>query len=139
MNYSKIFVIALSLFFSTQAFSDSGSESTSCSGHIKLCDDGTNNCSKRYYYIYSYQYIYEYNGEIKSESHSMSISGFLDGKYTLVGLSDKWVIYKNDKYRLALPWVNDAGIYAFSKSQIDGPGSNVMGSNSQSNWKLLCK
>lgn len=125
-------LLAVNISIGNRAFAESGSESTSCSGQIKLCEDGLDTCSSRSFYIYSYQYVYIYDGKIQSENHNLNITGFLDDNYRLIGLSEKWVIYEGKYFKLAIPWKDGAGIYARSNKELSGPGT-INGT-----WKKLC-
>ncbi len=127
----KYIVHLLCLLLSFSYASTSGSASLSCSGTVQLCS----HCSSEYFYIYSYQYAYVYGGEVKSESHSSSMSGFLgdSSKYTaLPRASDRHIMYTNGKETIAVPYQDsNDGIW------IDGEGLSAPG-EAPATWIKLC-
>ena len=128
-----IALLGISLTGAERSLAESGIATTSCSRRAKLCEDGSDRCHDRYFYIYSSQYALFINDKFESENHTLNTSGFIDDTYQFVGPSDKWIIYQGKKFRLALPWKNGAGIYVRSIKEIDGP------SVTEKTWKKLCK
>lgn len=126
--------LALSIFWfiPVQATADSGSASLSCSGNVKLCES----CFSNYYYIYAYQYAYVYNGEVTSESHSFSMSGFLgnSGSYKMLPRSaGRHVLYTDGTHTLAIPFLSsDDGIW------IMGEGKPADAGQPPQTWIKLC-
>lgn len=107
------------------------SSSLSCSGHVKLCST----CASNYYYIYAYQYAYVTRGEVRSESHSFNMSGFLgdSNSYKIqVSASNRHVFYSNGQYLLAIPYQNSADGIWINASLDSGPGE------APATWIKLC-
>ncbi|MCX5786558.1 MAG: hypothetical protein NTX59_12820 [Elusimicrobia bacterium] len=117
-----------------QPSSGSGSMSKSCSGNLQVCSGG--GCSSEYFYIYAYQYAYVYNGAVQSESHSFSLSGALSqsGEPQLTGLMGNWIIYRGEKFTLAIPWESQYPIYAQQNGAYGGFSAPMA-----PGWQMLCQ
>jgi hypothetical protein len=113
-------VTILILALNATALADSGSESGSCSGTFKFCENG--HCTNEYVYIYAYQYAYIYNDFIQSENHTLNFSGALGNSSSYVlqkYVPGSHVIYRGPRFNVAIPWKSGAGIYI--STGIPGP------------------
>lgn len=118
-----LFVLLVGLA-SANAQSISGLASGSCSNNLS---------GFGYFYAYTYQYASIYNGNVNSESHSFSFAGFLNGMESarFQGVNGRHLIYSNDRYELAVPFISGAGLYMRSFQIPDGP-------DGQGGWIKLC-
>lgn len=132
----KIITIVFLLVFSgafanSDAITDVGSMSISCSGNVEICNR-SQICSEQYFYLYAYQYAYISQGILQDENHNFHMSGFLGNPKDYVvqkKVSGKHLIYSNSEFSLAIPWKSSSdGVY-FSQG-LGGPGDI--------SWTLLC-
>ena len=133
----KKLILFFALFFSfaaailpAGAFAESGSASLSCSGNVKLCET----CFSEYFYIYTYQYAYVSSGQVSSESHSFSMSGFLgdSNAYRMnTRAGGRHVIWTDGNNTIAVPY-RDANDGIWVQGGDIGPGSPNGG------WIKLC-
>src|SRR5690606_34011419 len=137
----KIMVLCVSFAAAGSALGESGSRSLSCSGRIKLCEDGSANCQERYFYAYTYQYAYFYRGELKSENHSFHFNGFFKDDFRLVRAAHDWIIYEANNYKIAVPWRTGADLYDKPIRELDSPKIDSPFSRfklSRNGWQKLC-
>ncbi|MDR7168197.1 hypothetical protein J2W56_001916 [Nocardia kruczakiae] len=96
------------------ASSSSGSHSGSCSGDV----DGWG-----YFYAYTYQYVYiDGDNTISDEDHDFDFDGFLAGAEharLLHGKKNQWLVYRAGDFDLAVPYVDDAGLFVRDNRDTD--------------------
>lgn len=97
-----------------QAASSSHSNSGSCSGRVGKWG---------YFYAYTYQYAYlDSDNKISDEDHDFDFDGFLEGAEDarlLHGKKNKWLVYRSGDFDLAVPYVDDAGLFVRDNRDTD--------------------
>lgn len=103
---AQLFIPLILLFSFQSALADqtSGSVTLNCQGKTKLCTD----CPEQTFQFISVQTASVYNNQVQNEKHSFKFNGFLgkNGDYARLRATDKHIIYKNAKYLLSIPYVN---------------------------------
>lgn len=119
-------VIGLGLVFGAgPAAASSDSNSGSCSATLG---------NRGYFYAYTYQYVYFDSDGLDDEDHDFDFDGFLEGmeNATLVSSDSTHLIYRYGSYDLAVPYVDDAGLFLRDNGFVGSPN------NPSASWILLC-